>query len=375
MFEAAVQESPPVIDALIDRYAGASGALQSFAEELESAQRRCQAAIERHAAATDEYLRLEGLLVAAQGTPDEALVLRRHNHAMSAVVSAERDHRAAWQSFTEADRRTAGRLRALAADVLDDPTSYAALATMQEFSGEMSSMPPVLGNAPGLKQLGAAGEVSGFISGVGLRAFYGEGSWKTVGINAVGTVGTGAGAVVKRGSVVGAHPVSRLDTRARDYAGEKLSTRQRFFIGTREQLHATFPKASQRLDPSMQPSRRIILDGSDLPTTPTAGLPLADKARVLAERAKVMARRKADAVLLDDWRAASAGGPTAQRMFVAGVTLEKATPQAESRLVKAVEAGEEKPDEGTQCSDLSLNPCQSEEGDQSETADPSTPRN
>ena len=139
VFEAAVHRSPPVIDALIDRYAGAALALVTFADALEPAQRRAQAASESHEAALIDLRRLEEAAVTAQADPVMAeAVRRRQGEAMERAVEAGHRHARAHDEAREANRHLARCLRALADDILDDPWHYSAFAAAAEASQELA---------------------------------------------------------------------------------------------------------------------------------------------------------------------------------------------------------------------------------------------
>jgi hypothetical protein len=343
LFEAAVQQSPPILDSLIDRYAGSAIALMTFADELEPAQARAKAAISRHQVSTREYLRLEDLLASVMGTPDQVVVEDRQRHALQVMRSAEDDHAVAWESFTAADRHLAHRLRQVAHDLLDDSAFYSVLARLDEFSQEVSSVPPVSRRLPVLSALGTAGDLAGGVSGVALVLLYGEGSWKQVGVN-VAASGTAMGAKgLKSGALAGSRPMSRLADGRRAYAGEQLSTRDRFLIGTREELHRKYPKMGRTVDGHLPESRLVVPLATVPAMLPTKGMPLGEKAKLWRAQARAVSQRQVDKVFLDDLRAASAGGANAQRMFVAGSTLERAVPKLKEGATDAlVEKPEEK---------------------------------
>lgn len=333
LFEAAVQESPPVIDALIDRYAGAAAALRTFAAALEEAQAIADTASAARREAHDEHLRLEECAVAQQADPLTAEQLRhRLGDAVARMVAAEQRHRRAWDAFTLADQHLAARLRTLADDILDDPWHYTAFAKADEVSQELSVIPPVARKATFVGVLGATADVAGVVSQVGLLLIYGEGSWKRLGINAgAGVAGLGARGL-RAGALAGSAPATRLADGRRIQVGEKLSTTRRFVIGTREVLASTSPRAGRGLrgDAAIG-SSRLVVPLDRLPAMPaTGGLPVAGKVQVWRSRAAAAARRQAEKVVLDDWRAATAGGRNAQAMFAAGSTLERAVPKAQS---------------------------------------------
>ncbi|MFC7488338.1 putative T7SS-secreted protein [Knoellia sp. CPCC 206453] len=342
LFEAAVRQSPPILDSLIDRYAGAAGALMTFSDELDPAQTRANAAISRHEGSTREYFRLEDVLASVMGTPEQAVVEERQKHALQAMHSAQDDHTAAWKSFTAADQHLARQLRHLAHDILDDSAFYSVLAKMDEFSQELTYIPPVTRRFPLVSALATAGDLAGGVSGVSLLLLYGEGSWKQVGIN-VAASGTVMGAKgLKTGSLAASRPMSRLADGKRVYAGEQLSTKDRFFIGTREELHKKYPKLGSAVDPRVPESRMVIPLAKLESMLPTKGMPLGQKAKIWRAQAKSVSQRQVDKVFLDNWRAASAGGANAQKMFVAGSTLERAVPKLK---VGATNALVEKPEE------------------------------
>ena len=327
VFEAAVQQSPPVVDALVDRYAGAAVALATFADALEEVQARARSAGEDHRAALADHRRLEEEAVLHHGDPVAAeLTRRRLGEAMGRVLRAERAHARAWEDFGTADRHLARRLRTLADDILDDPWHYSAFAAGDSAAAEAAAIPSLARRSSVLGSVGVAGAVVGTVSQVGLLVFYGEGSWKQVGVNATSaTVGLGARGL-RRGSLSGAGATSRLADRSRGYAGEPLSARQRFLIGTREELHRSQPRLARALDGRTPPSRMVVPLDALPPMPSTKHLPLGQRAQVWRAQAGVLVRRRADEAFLDDWRAATAGGAVAQRMFVGGVTLQRVVP-------------------------------------------------
>ncbi|KGN41784.1 putative T7SS-secreted protein [Knoellia aerolata] len=341
VFEAAVQQSPPVVDALIDRYAGAALALMTFADSLEAVQHRARAASESHQDALHEYRMLEELAVTVTADPVAAeAVRRRQGETMGRVMEAERRHARAWEDFRDADRYLARRLLALADDVLDDSWHYSAFARAEGFAEELAAVPPALRRTSVTAALGTVADVVGTASQVGLLVLYGEGSWKQVGINAgARTLGLGAHGL-KGGALAGSRATSSLADARRGYVGESLTARERVVIGTRDELHRVHPRLARTLDGAVPPSRMVVpLD--PLPVMPaTTNLPLGRKAQVWRAQAGALARRRVDEAFLDDWRAATAGGAGARRMFVAGVTLEHAVPPARSAAAAAVTDGE-----------------------------------
>lgn len=338
LFEAAVRESPPVIDALIDRYAGAAAALRSFAASLEEAQALARSASAARHEAHDEHRRLEECAVAAQADPvTSEQVRRRQGEAMARMMAAEQQHDRAWDAFTRADRHLAARLRTLADDILDDPWHYTAFAKADEMSQELSAIPPVARRASFVGVLAATGDAAGLASQVGLLMIYGEGSWKQLGINTGARVAGVGARGLRTGALAGSAPATRLSDGRRIQVGEKLSTTRRFVIGTREAIPSANPVLGRVLrgDGAIGSSRMAVpLDR--LPAMPpTAGLPIAAKVQVWRARGVAAARRQAETAVLDDWRAATAGGRNAQMMFAAGSTLERVVPKAQAAATNA----------------------------------------
>ncbi|MFW5471073.1 hypothetical protein ACOCJ4_13630 [Knoellia sp. CPCC 206435] len=343
VFEAAVHGSPPVVDALIDRYAGAALALTTFADALELAQRHALAASGRHSDALEDLRRLEDQAVAVQADPVAAdAVRRRQGEVMEQALDAERAHARARDDFRDADRHLARRLRALADDILDDPWHYSALAAADEGAQELAAMPPAARRTSVTAALGAAADVLGTAGQVGLLVLYGEGSWKQVGVDAgVRALGVGARGL-KAGAVASSRATSDLDGRTRGHVGEELSTPRRLGTGVRDELHRARPNLARTLDPSGGPSRMVVPLPALEPMRSTKNLTSGQKAQVWRAHTMATARRRADEAFLDDWRAATAGGAGAQRMFVAGVTLERTLPKVKEA---ATAAGAPKPDE------------------------------
>lgn len=329
VFEQSVRESPPLLDALVDRYAGAALGLRTFAEELDEAQSSSQRAIEWNRREQTAYMAINDQMDARMeaGQPWDDL-LARQNVVLGRINKAQRLHAQAWARFDEADRRLARRLRTLAEDILDDSWHYTALTKVQGFSQGVASLPSFTRAAPVVGQVGMAGGVVSTASGMVLLVFYGEGGWKEVATNAMASV-TGLGArALKTGALAGARPMSRLSDGRRGYLGDSLPTRDRFLIGTRQELHKKYPKPGRPVDPQASPSRLVVPLGT-LPTmAPTARLPIKQKVQIWRAQGAALARRQADEKFFDSWRAVSAGGPNAQRMFLAGSTLEKVTPKA-----------------------------------------------
>ncbi|MDT0214739.1 hypothetical protein Q9R29_12670 [Rothia sp. ARF10] len=307
-FEAAVQGPPPVIAAVIERYAGASRALRTLADALEAAQDEVTRATSAHDEAWhrhDVFMNRRGFAV----DPVEQQDLERAMNAEIAVIDdAERRHARAVEHHREADRSCTRALRALARDGIEDTTAYTAVVG----AGTMSKPVAMVGGMlPGrLKLVGVAGAATGTLSEVGLLVLWDEGSWKQVGKNALVAVGTAAGSVMVAGSALGVRVAvergQRVFTKvANPSTGSRLGAGARrtfddWVNGWRRRLGLHVPPAPPRIVPR--------------PVPPSA---------TLGQRIGHQAQRAVDDAFLDGWRVASASGPQAQRMFVAGMTLRQ----------------------------------------------------
>ncbi|MFC7491972.1 MULTISPECIES: hypothetical protein [unclassified Knoellia] len=340
LFESSVRESPPLLDALIDRYAGAAAALLGFADELGESQAAAQRAIEWKKAeeSVDQALQEQ---IAGRMNAGEPIIdlLSLQNQVLANMNQAQQRHALAWERFDSADRRLARTLRMLAEDILGDSWHYTAVTKVQGFSQAVGSLPVWAKKAPVVGQATMVSDAVSTASQVALRVFYDEGSWKEIGINTAASVTLIGGSGLKSGALAGASPVSRLADGRRAYTGEQIGTGERFAIGTREQLQRKVARVSGS---QPVPTSRMVVPLDTLPPVPgLKGLPLQQKAQALGRHSAAMATRKADETFFDSWKAATAGGPDAQRMFVAGTTLEKVIPKVEARAVDAVDGNSE----------------------------------
>ncbi|PRY56096.1 hypothetical protein BCF74_12045 [Knoellia remsis] len=369
-FADAVRESPPLLDALIDRYRGAATAIRALADVLVETQVEARRAEELRSGAWFTYQSLEDRLVALAGQePETSELSRLQIEQVDWMNRATERHRRAWDRFTEADERCAVALRRLADDILDDSATYTALAKMQNYSEEIASIPSVFRRGP-VAALTTTGDVMGTVSDAALLIFYSEGSWKKVGVNVAARAASYGAGRLTVGSQLGARPFSRVADQSRGYVGDRqLTFGYRVGASIREGVHTAYPKISKGLDPKYSPERMIVA------LTPPAmpafkGMSWGQKAAAAKTYAVTQARYQADKTFLDGWRAATAGGTTAQRMYVAGVTLERVEPKLTSAANAALTP---KSSECASTPDLSLSACQSGTGEVEGGAQP-TPR-
>lgn len=308
LFEAAVQAPPPVIAAVIERYAGAAQAVRSLAEALEEAQHDVTASI----ASNTEAQRRHDILMVQRGRAIDPLEQHQLVRAIAAEVAvmeaAQRRHLSAIHRHMEADRRCARQLRALAKDAVDDPTGY----TWMVNSGNVAKPVALMGGMlPGqAKLVGVAGIAAGAVSQVGLLLFYDEGSWKQIGVNVLSSAITVVGSVMVAGAGVGGRAVieggKRVFTKtANPSTGFRLGAGARqtyddWILATRQKLGLKVPATMPRVPPRPR-----------MPNPSKMG------------KVGNFARQKADDAFINSWELAMANGKGAQAMFVAGITTQK----------------------------------------------------
>lgn len=309
LFESAVQAPPPIIAAAVERYAGAGQALRVLADELEDAQRDVTEAI----VSSNEAWRRHDLFMERRGFAVDPVEQQDLERAMTAEVAiadvAHRRHTAAVHRYREADRRCARMLGALAQDVLDDPTGYTWLVN----AGKVAAPVAMVGSRlPGkLRLVGVAGAAAGATCQVGLLVLYDEGSWKQVGANLLTSAVTTSGSVLVAGSGVGAKVILEGGRRVFTKTANP-STGFRIGAGARSTFDDWLDGWRRKVGLPVTPK---------VPSVPPRPLPTAD---TWFQRRRNAAWTKLDNAVVNNWKLATANGPQAQRMFVAGVTLQRA---------------------------------------------------
>lgn len=332
-FGARIGDVPRVLRAVADRFGGAVGALRELAAAMEEAQAVIGPAVRDNDAAAGAHLLLEdraaALVASGALETDPALLLVRHLQREQVAIRqrAHDRHTAASERFREVDARVAVRLRGLADDALADPAAYRLLAAVSEGGrgvGELSVLAPV---APELAPVAVAGEWASTGADTVLLLAYGEGDAAALAGRAALASTGGVGRVLKRGatagaelSAAGARSVQPLTTGQRVGAGVTASVRAR-----REAVRSAFSGVPERATPSallggpLPRARPVLPPGASLRGA------VAASARRTAHRVRVSAEDALRRKVLDDWHLASANGPGAQRMYVAGTTLDTAS--------------------------------------------------
>lgn len=316
-FAAAADEPPPVIARVVERYVGAAGALRTLADELDVIQAEVSAVLPMH----KEGWRRHDLFMERLGfatDPVEQQDLERSIHAELVVIDeAERRHARACRDHEEADRRCARVLRTLAQDAIDDPTGYTWLTNTRKVTkwttlGGMKL--PYVG-----KFVGLASGVIDAGADVALLLIYDEGSWKSVGSNILSTAVAATGNSMIAGSGLGVTASVTGGRRVFTQTGAP-STGYRLGAGGRQ----TFDKYVNVWRGALGLPVRTV--GPKFVPKPLS------QAITPVDRAGNALRSKVDAAVLEGWERATASGPAAQRMFVAGTTLKHAPSAVEKGL-------------------------------------------
>ena len=368
-FGARLQQVTPVLDAVTTRLGGAAAPLRLFADALEAAQHVVAAAVRDDDDAEVAYAVLEDrawALVGAGATEDSPdLLVVRHLQRDQAEVRARARarHAAAAEAFREADRRCAHALAGLALDTITDSLPYRAAVGAGSLGHDLSSVGTVSAAVPWLRPVAAVGDAVALAADGVLLVGYGEGDAGALAVGAALAATGGAAGALRRGAVAGARttPAGVVVTR-------RLTAQERLRLGTvaevrarRADLRARFAVPPDRGTPSAlvggPPARARGPVGRSSPqggggspdrvgapapagrlrprsplgprrsTVPGGAGATALRASLDARivRARALGSARLDAAFRTDWRLATANGPTAQRMYVSGATLEVAT--------------------------------------------------
>lgn len=329
-FGARLREVPPVLDAVADRIGGAVAPLRSLATEMEEAQAVVSWAVRDDAEAEQAYAALEdrayALLAAGSGehSPEVLVVRGLQREQVEIRTAAAQRHRGAVDRFHEADARSAAVIRALAVDDVADSLPYRLLAGLSSAGHDLATLGPLATAAPELGPVAAASDAAGTVADGALLVAYGEGDWRQLGVGAALLAAGGLGGALRRGAVEGAERTTEGVTVTRS-----LTARQRLALGTVKEVRARRDALrAARAVPTERGTASALLGGPETRpprASPPAGAPAPTAGSVLRTRARqvrALAVARADRMVLDDWRLATANGATAQRMYAGGASLE-----------------------------------------------------
>lgn len=334
-FGARLGEVPPVLDAVSARLGGAAGPLRVLADVMEEAQRVVEGAIRDDSDAQATYAVLEdrawSLVSAGLGedAPD-VLVLRHLQREQLRVREAARArHAAAWERFREADRRCSATLRALSADALADSGLYRLVSGASTVGRDLASVGSVTPAVPQLKGVAFLGGAVGAVGDTALLVGYEEGSWSDLARGTALAATSGAGGVLKAAGTAGARR-----TASGAVVTRSLTAQQRLAVGVATQARARRDaiRAKFEVPPDRGTPSRLL----GAPARAPVRAPLLKVTREqVVQRVRSAAQAKADQAFLDGWRLASANGPQAQKMYVAGASLEVGTKAASKATSEA----------------------------------------
>lgn len=300
-FADAVGRVPAVLSAVARRYGEAAGVLRTYAEALEEAQRAAQTAGWRFESAKAT---VDALDVRLRSTTDEsaryALEVQRAEW-VPGLDAARVGWHTARTRLDEADARCAARLRTLGRDGIADPALYRALHRTQTVGSGLATVglypTPWTAWAAGIGGAAATGAT------VGLRLVYGEGSWRSIGVQAGLTAGGAGARVLKASSAV---------RRVVDDVPQPLTRGQRLGIGSKEQLWSKAPW-------------RMPLQPSPVKEVPIHPKPVGDLRTRTTQRARWAAKDAVQDKFVKDWRKATLSGQGGHELLLASWGVGGAT--------------------------------------------------
>ncbi len=351
-FGARLAEVAPVLDAVSARLGGSAAPLRALADAMGQAQVVVSAAVldldeSEHAYAVLED-RAAALCRAGRSEGDPDLLLVRHLQVEQVRVQQDvrARHAAAVERFRDADARCAAIVRSLAVDGLADALPYRVLVGVSSTGHAVARLEPLATLVPELKPVVAVADPVAVAADTALLVAYDEGDGRRLATDAA-VAATGAlGGALRTGATLGARR-----TAGGIVSTARLTSAQRVARGAVQEARARRDvlKASFRAPPSRGTASSLV--GGPAPRTVAAGglgarlaVPatagrLRSGARRAARGVNAATRRRVDRVFLDDWRLATANGPQAQRMYVAGTTLEVATSKTLKPRAGSTEGG------------------------------------
>jgi len=332
-FGARLHGVAPVLDAVSTRLGGAAPALRGLAEAMDQAQAVVAGAVLDVDEAEHAYAVLEdraAALVAVGATESDAdLLVLRHlqREQVEAGQVARARHAAASERFREADARCATVLRHLSVDGLADSLPYRLVAGVSGVGHDIATAGLLVPVAPELKPVAAAADALALGADATLLVAFGEGDAGQLATGAALTALGVSGGVLRSGATAGAQRTAGGVV----VSTVRLTTQQRLALGVVGQARARRDalRASFRVPPGRGTSSALLGGPAPRPQRWGGAVTLTGLAarvgsgtRQTGRAARVAARARADRLFLDDWRLATANGPQAQRMYIAGATLE-----------------------------------------------------
>ncbi len=307
-FAAQVAQLPPLLDAVAQRYAGASAVLRVFAAAFREAQDECTAAITLRERGVLRRDRFADALAAAEAStsPDELArvpVLRDlMAEGAAEVLDGERRYVAARRRFDEADQQCRRALESLGRDALTDTWEYNTLKGAAAVGDGIAATAGYVAMIPPCRPVATVVSVNagavGTLSHALVKLAYDEGEWAPLlEGGALSMVGFSAS------SLRAASAARGLPTAAHEGPAGFAGPGRRLLAGVKAHGAANDP---WKLPPAVARPARVAPSAADGPRSP------------LRERTREMVRRQADHRLKsfrDDWGVASRNGADARLML------------------------------------------------------------
>lgn len=309
-----------VLDRVSRRYAVAASAVLGLAEALARAQSAVAGARRAYDEAWPEFLAAGDAVALAESSDDPAVRGTAPRLRVRMVEAGDRVRAAAQQASVareehrRADRQCAGVLARLRADGLSDGGWYDAVTATRDVARSVGGVAGPAAAIPFPPLQAVAAPVAAVADGVGLvtdatvLAVWGEGSWSSVALGAVGAaLGPVAGAL-KTGA--------RATNAAAQAAAATRVERRALRIGTRERLAAAIRAPSARsYGKAPTPATRTVAWTLPSRHPRTWGRWAADQTEA---RAQAAVRNR----WLDDWQVVTGTPGTSTRMLVSAWGVE-----------------------------------------------------
>lgn len=324
------------------RYAVAAATLVPLAEALRECQAAVAAAVAERNDAFPRFLALGDAMAVAEQSAEasgraQAVRLREAMVVQGCRVElAEAAHAAARERWRAADLRAAQLLGRLVQDGLADDRLYDALTATSrttgataEVAGALELVPPLRAGAAPVALAATGGQLA---SDVALRLAYGDGDWGTIVLRgaaaAAGPVGTGLKASAAAGRALPGEATSAVRVGDRHTPG---SAWRHAMVRASVNPPAAWPdRLRVGLAEGWADAVGVAKSGQVRNVVTGASIPSGARARAdwLRHRGLDYARARATAYAantwLDDWARATASGPTAQSVYVAGSGVSQA---------------------------------------------------
>lgn len=345
-FGARLQVMPTTLDQAVHRYAAAARAVRDLAGAMGKYQPVVTKAIADWREAERQIQALASRVneLVDQGADPGSTMIVRLEQMQTELVGKQNNlvkvHDEAWRQFRAVDARCAAALDAAARDCVSDSRPYRAVSGAKEVAGGVEEMAGGFSVVqPELAPVASAAGAVARASELAMLVFYGEGSWKDLGVNVALTGVAKTGGVLVKGGLAGSR---RAGSTIIGTPG--MTTGERVKEGIRLQAYQERNAIRGSVGLPAKPAPPATTRHPEVVSTTNAGAgPRQSQAeQVLTDATGVDTQRLRQ--VREDWLLASAGGPAAQRMYVSGEALKEvatrgqdayATNQAEQQEIRA----------------------------------------